>query len=93
MTDQLPSGRRSTPLIITIPAGLTILVLLWLTVSGMVASVAEKRVERRWAETVGSQAELFSLRPEQTTNRSALILEQLCRPLGIDVVPREAPPE
>jgi hypothetical protein len=80
---------RSGAILIVLSAVLAIVIGLFVILAG-VASYKVSRVERRWAESWGTQEEILQRYPATDADADALELERLTAPLGIDTATRSA---
>jgi hypothetical protein len=79
--------RRAGAILTVASAVLAVLVGLFVIMAG-VASYKTTKVERRWAQTLGTWDEILERYPPAEANAAALELERLTAPLGIDTATR-----
>jgi hypothetical protein len=65
------------------------LVLLWPVVCGRYAIYKQKQVEKDWVQSFGTLQHLLDRYPKTETNETAHRLEELVKPLGLDLTPRD----
>jgi hypothetical protein len=65
------------------------LVLLWPALGGAYASHKQRQVENAWVGSFGSLQDLLKKYPKSTTNDTAHRLEELVKPLGLDLTPKD----
>jgi len=79
--------RRSGAILTVLAAVLAVVVGLFVILTG-VASYKVAKVDRRWAETLGTEEEILQRYPATDADASALELERLTAQIGIDTATR-----
>jgi hypothetical protein len=62
--------------------------LLWVVGGNAFARHREKQAEKAWVQSFGTLQDLLSRYPKTATNETARRLEDLAKPLGLDLTPR-----
>jgi hypothetical protein len=83
------AGRKALKIAVVAVVVGVCLVLLWLVAAPAYASRRQRQVEKDWVQSFGTLQHLLARYPKTDTNETAHRLEELVKPLGLDLTPRD----
>src|SRR5215470_8690069 len=83
------AGRKVLKISVAALAVAVCLVLLWPAAGGAYASRRQRQVENAWVGSFGTLQDLLKRYPKSNTNETARRLEELVKPLGLDLTPKD----
>ena len=83
------AGRKVLKISVAALAVAVCLVLLWPAAGGAYASRKQRQVENAWVGSFGTLQDLLKRYPKSNTNETARRLEELVKPLGLDLTPKD----